>query len=71
MNVTIEAAPLAAEATMVEAVVTVLVNIIFKALSQIERVASIARPSLGSHSLSAVAPDSQTYERTLALGVCA
>lgn len=57
MSVTIEAAPMAANVEMVKAVITVLVAIVYKALSLLERVASIACPSLGSHSLSAVAPD--------------
>lgn len=48
---------MAAKVEMVEAVVKAVVTIIHQALSLVERVASIARPSLGSHSLSAVAPD--------------
>lgn len=68
MSMTIEAAPMAAEVEMVDAVIAVVITIIHKALSLIERVASIACPSLGSHSLSAVAPNSNFNERNVALG---
>lgn len=56
MDVRIEAAPMAAQVEVVTPVVIASVNL--KALSQMpERVASFSCPSLGSHSISAVAPD--------------
>lgn len=49
---------MAADAEMVQAVViAVVLTIVHQVIALVERVASIARPSLGSHSLSAVAPD--------------
>lgn len=71
MEMTIEAAPMAAEAQMVEAVITVIITIVQKAIALVTRVASIACPSLGSHSLSAVAPDTHFNDRRLALGAFA
>lgn len=58
MDVVIEVAPAVANAVVVEVVVTTTDSIpVHQTHSLIQRVVSIARPTLGSHSLSAVAPD--------------
>jgi hypothetical protein len=59
MDVTIEAEPMTASAEIIEPVVTIEVVVVsVKAFSlQAGSTASIACPSLGSHSISAVAPD--------------
>lgn len=65
MDVRIEAAPMAAEATAVTPSLVVTVG--FKALSKhiAERVASFSCPSMGSHSISAVAPDHTNFRKEL------
>lgn len=48
---------MAAHAEVVTAVVKTVVVIAHQALSLVERAASFSCPSMGSHSISAVAPD--------------
>lgn len=69
MDVLIEAAPAVAKVQMIEPVVTTTRNIYFQTLSLTEAVVSIARPSLGSHSLSAVAPDANLRKELALAGV--
>ena len=57
MDMRYEAAPMAAEVEVVQAVVTTVVTIIRKVIMALSQVASFSCPTLGSHSLSAVAPD--------------
>ena len=57
MDMRYEAAPMAAEVEVVQAVVTTVVATIRKVASLIRRVASFSCPSIAGHSLSAVAPD--------------
>ena len=58
MDVRIEAAPMAAEAQLIAAtVIAVVVATVNYVTSLVRRVASFSCPTLGSHSLSAVAPD--------------
>lgn len=57
MDMRYEAAPMAADVELIEAVIRIVTIILNKALSLVRRVASFSCPTLGSHSLSAVAPD--------------
>jgi hypothetical protein len=57
MDVRIEAAPMAADVSLLRAAVTAFKKAIHKALSLIEAVASFSCPSIGGTSISAVAPD--------------
>lgn len=58
MDVKIEAAPMAAEATVIApTVIAQKVVTVPQVISLVKRVASSSCPSMGSHSISAVAPD--------------
>jgi hypothetical protein len=67
MDVRIEAAPMTAEATVVTPTLEVfeMASVNLKALST-QRVASFSCPTLGSHSISAVAPDKTFIKEDLA-----
>lgn len=66
MDVRIEAAPLAADVVMVEAVIKTVVTIVRKVTSLVKRVASFSCLSLGGTSLSAISPDAYSFGRTTA-----
>ena len=68
MDVRIEAAVATATAQTTEAVVFTTVSLNYKAFSLVETVASSSCPSISGHSISAVAPDHNFYDRRLALG---
>lgn len=57
MDVRIEATAITVTVSLASAVVKAVTKVYFKALSQIESVASFSCPSLGGTSLSAVSPD--------------
>lgn len=57
MDVRIEAAAMAANVVMIEAIVKVVRIIRSKVISLIERVASFSCPSIAGTSISAVSPD--------------
>lgn len=71
MDVLIEASPMEASVEMVEPVVSVTVTPILFVLSPTPRLVSITPPTLGSHSISAVAPDAYFTRGHVALGVAA
>lgn len=70
MDVRVEATPFVADVVMVKVSVIVFLNprTTMSLLSLVERVASLACPTMGSHSLSAVAPDT-IFRRGLASAV--
>jgi hypothetical protein len=57
MDVRIEAVSMTADVEMTKAIVRAIVQWFTKALTRVALVASFSCPTLGSHSLSAVAPD--------------